>query len=302
MEELKAKTEAEEKKKKELNEKLEREKKQFLKEQKAKLQKEFTDRVKEREALKNLESELEYQKEIKKKRIMENMVNYLKEHKEDKEVELKQRKDLKRFYRKNREVFERNERDLNKIFNHYSKQNATTINEKLEQNVNTIDMQEFVKFGINTKVVPQLLSNDTLLHIFRILAKERMEKAGPDDELGLALDTEAFKKGLILIAVEGRDILGGALKPKNKEEEKYNSRYQLATRNRSREKVDKSESPEQSKGHKTLESKRIRELSTKKPTYETEIKDIKIGKHFDISSISPETLESLISFISAVKL
>ena len=299
--ELKAKTEADEKRKREEGEKIAQEKKKFMKDQKDKLRKEFKDRVKEREALKNLENEIEYEKETKKKRIMDNMVNYLKMHKDDKEVEAQQKKDINKFYKKNGNLFEENDISLNKIFKHYSVQNAKSIDDKLHINVNTIDMQEFNKFGTNTKIVPSLLTNDTLMYIFRTLAKERMEKAGKDDESGLVLDYESFKKSLVYIAIEGRDILGGALKPKQEEEEKYNSRYQLNTRNKSRDHSDKSESPAQKGATKTIESKKLKELATKKPKYETQIKDIKIGKSFDVSSITQETLNSLILFITSSK-
>ena len=298
--ELKAKTEAEEKKRREEGDKIAMEKKKFMKDQKSKLRKEFEEKVKEREAIKNLETEIEYEKEIKKKRIMDNMVNYLKMHKDDKEVEAQQRKDINDFYKQNEQIYSENDLSLNKIFKHYSVQNAKTIDDKLQNNVNTIDMQEFNKFGTNTKLVPSLLTNETLLNIFRTLAKERMEIAGKDDELGLVLDYESFKKSLIYIAIEGRDILGGALKPKQEEEEKYNSRYQLNTRNKSRERSE-SDSPPQKGVPKTIESKKLKELASKKPKYETQIKDIKIGKSFDVFSISPETLESLILFITSTK-
>ena len=193
MEELKSKTEAEEKKNKMLNEKLQREKKQFLKDQRSKLKKVFNERTKEREDLKRAEVELEYEKEIKKKRIMENMVNYLKDHKDDKEIEMQQRKELNRFYSTNQEIFEKHDGDIKRAFTYYSKQNAKTLDDKLDANIKTIDMQEFVKFGKNTKIVPKLMTNDTLLHIYRTLAKERMEKADELDDLGLVLDYDAFK-------------------------------------------------------------------------------------------------------------
>lgn len=143
--------------------------------------------------------------------------------------------------------------------------------------------------------MPQLLNHDTLLHIFRVLAKERMENAGPDDELGLVLDMESFQKALILIAIEGREILGGSLKPKADEEDKYTSRYQLKSSNRSRDRNESSKSPEEKKPQKTLAGKKIKELKTQRPKYDTKIKDIKIGKHFDVTAISSETLKSLIS-------
>jgi len=303
MEELKAKTEADEIKKKEKQETLKKEKIKFLKDQKQKFKRQFNDRIQERKDLKNLESEIEYQKEMKKRRIKDNMVNYLKDHKEDREIEIKQLEELNDFYETYLYIFDENDNDIGKVFRHYSKQNAKTIDGKLENNVNSIDKEEFVKFGKNSKIVPKLLNQETLLHIFNTLAKERMARAGKDDEIGLALDQEAFEKGLIYIAVEGRDILGGSLKPKNKEEEKYTSRYQIGTRNKSRDRSeDNSESPDQRKKNKTLAGKKIIELQKKKPTYGTEIKDIKIGKTFDISSISPETIKSVISYISQVKI
>ena len=301
MEELKAKTEEEERKKKAINEKLQKEKQQFFKDQKLKIKKDFKDKINERKELQNLESELEYQKDIKKKQIKENMVNYLKNHKEDRDIELRQREEIYNFYQMNEEIFEENENVIGKIFRHYCKANVKTIDNKLENNVNSINKEEFVKFGKNTQIVPKLLSSEVLLHIFTLLAKERLEKAGPDDELGLVLDYASFEKGLILIAIEGREILGGFLKPK--EEEKYTSRYKIGTRNKSRERSEEhSGSPPQKKAYKTLAGKKIKELHKKKPTYGTEIKDIKIGKQFDPSSISAETLESLISFIGEVKI
>lgn len=108
-------------------------------------------------------------------------------------------------------------------------------------------------------------------------------------------------KSLIYIAIEGRDILGGSLKPKEEAEEKYTSRYQISTRNRNRGESEPSESPPQKSPPKTLEGKKLKELK-KKQKYETKIKDIKIRKTFDVSAISLETLDSLILFIASAKI
>lgn len=156
IEESKVITEAEAKKRRTMSEKREKERKKFLKEQKEKLRKDFNDRVKERQELKNLESEIEYQREMKKKRIMDNMVNYLKEHKEDRKIEMKQQEEINQFYLDTQELFEKYQAEIGKVYRHFAKQNAGKIDQKLENNVNTLDMQEFVKFGNKTKIIPDL--------------------------------------------------------------------------------------------------------------------------------------------------
>lgn len=296
LEEIKQKRAAEEEKNREEAEKIKEEKRRFLKQQKDKLRKEFQQRVEERKQLENLKSEIEYEKMEKKTQIMENMVKYLNDHNaEDKELEKLRRDQINNFYESNYRVFEDYKNEINKIFNIYSKLNATTIDSRLENNINTLDMIEFVKFSKKSKIVPTLLNNQTLLYIYKILAKERMDNADKDDELGLVLDQHAFHKALILIAIEGRDILGGALKKKEETKMDTKARFYAESRRRSRG-SDKNKSPNQKV--KTLEAKKIKELEKNMPKYDTKIKDIKVSKAFDVSTISVDTVVSLINFIS----
>jgi hypothetical protein len=73
-------------------------------------------------------------------------------------------------------------------------------------------MNEYIKFGNNTNITPSLISSDDLMYIFRLLAKEREDNADEYETSAPVIDYELFKKGLILIAIEGSEILKGEKK------------------------------------------------------------------------------------------
>ena len=86
-----------------------------------------------------------------------------------------------------------------------------------------------------------------------------------------------LNKSLILIAIEGRNILGGSLKPKNDEQDDYMNKYRITARHGTKQgfgdttnKLGKtkdmfnkskefSKSPERGSPKKTLQTKKIKE-------------------------------------------
>ena len=71
----------------------------------------------------------------------------------------------------------------------------------------TINLQEFLKFGFQTDVIPTVVNADTMRHIFRVVSRERDE----DDPsvTSSSLDFQYFKRALIRIAIQGVGTLGG---------------------------------------------------------------------------------------------
>ena len=71
-----------------------------------------------------------------------------------------------------------------------------------------INLNEFSKFGFQTKIVPKVVTNDDLVLIFRAIIRERTSTMTQKemDFLGVGVNTlglEDFKKALIRISILG---------------------------------------------------------------------------------------------------
>lgn len=265
LDEIEVQLREEEEKNKKKKEVKKKEHHEFLKEQKQKIKKDFKKRAEERKQLQDVQTQLEYKEMMKKQKIMDNMLKFIKSHKQDKEMIELQKENLTKFWLQNQQVFDDNEDLLFRLFNNYARQNVKTLDGNLENNMNSLDMFEFIKFANKSKLVPHFLANQSLLQIFQFLAKERADKAGPDDELGLVLDFEHFRKALIFIGIEGREMLGGSRKSKEEEAKELKSKRLEKVNSKEEMKITKKSPRESVKDTptKTLEGKKIKEIEKK---------------------------------------
>jgi hypothetical protein len=70
-----------------------------------------------------------------------------------------------------------------------------------------MDLKEFVKWGVQTKVVPVLLSADQIVYIYR-----SAQKMNPEEHL---ISYQTFKSSLIRVCIIGNDKLAKTEKFQN---------------------------------------------------------------------------------------
>ena len=75
-----------------------------------------------------------------------------------------------------------------------------------------INLNEFQKFGFQTKIVPKIVTAEDLVLIFRALVRERTSTMTQkeQDEIGLGVNSlglEDFKKALIRVCILGQASL-----------------------------------------------------------------------------------------------
>ena len=127
----------------------------------------------------------------------------------------------------NKQVFAEHEKSLKKYFNYFCKQGRFELGHDLQFRLEHLDFTSFNKMGLQSKIVPVLISSEQLKTTFRNSIKQfqnaaSAEQEGPSaisqrspSDLGNAsatsqyIDFENFKKALVRIAIQGQELLGG---------------------------------------------------------------------------------------------
>ena len=95
------------------------------------------------------------------------------------------------------EIYKKYDKTLHRLFKFYAAQDKKEIGPSLDIMMDTINYKEWVKFGYQTDIIPNIISPEEHTYIFRFLVRERFETEG--DELQ-AIDYNYFKKALIHIS------------------------------------------------------------------------------------------------------
>jgi hypothetical protein len=71
-----------------------------------------------------------------------------------------------------------------------------------------LDLREFVRFGYHQKIVPDLISPEDMVYVYKVLLSESIQEANTnndkksiDNRTSGMIDYESFKKSLIRISV-----------------------------------------------------------------------------------------------------
>ena len=94
-------------------------------------------------------------------------------NKEDRDYEIQFERQLIEFMATTEvaEVFKKFDRQIDKVFKFYCQQGKLEMGFDLEFKSNHMNYKEFIKFGVDTRTSPCLLSSETLMGVFRICAR-----------------------------------------------------------------------------------------------------------------------------------
>lgn len=159
------------------------------------------------------ERELIERNEAAVKKTKEKMQKYFEDTKESRGIEKKVREEVGEFHQKAdvQDVFNKYNKNLHHLFKFYAAQDKKSIGPELDVMYDTINYREWVKFGYQTDIIPNIVSPEEHTYIYRFLMRERFDKG----ETLQVLDYEGFKKALIHVAAQGYEYFGGL------DEEKY---------------------------------------------------------------------------------
>ena len=195
-----------------------KEHKDFLVNEKKKMKDGYKEKIELRKDLKNTKKDLEDKTKQREKEIKENMEKYLEENKEERKSEEKEEKEIDAFEATEAApVFQSYEKSLRQLFKFYALQDAKYLDSNLELNTETINFNEFVKFGHQQNITPGLLHNEEVVYIYRAAVRQRMNDLGISDQH--VLDYKYFKKSLLRIAISSADLLDGKIVEEAKSEQ-----------------------------------------------------------------------------------
>ena len=101
---------------------------------------------------------------------------------------------------KTKEFFARYAKPLRCVFEFYTKVEDVEIADRVELSASTMQYRAFVKFTIQTKMAPTLISNEEVVMIYKLIMKEKAEKTR-------SLDYDDFLESLVRIAIRGHSKL-----------------------------------------------------------------------------------------------
>lgn len=144
-------------------------------------------------------------------KVKEKMVGYLRGNKDQQRNEVGEWAEIHEFYKQQEVqlVFQKYEKSFGQMFKHWA------VMDKKDMAVHSmmrINLNEFQKFGYQTKIVPKIVTADDLVLIFRALVRERTSTMTQkeQDEIGLGVNSlglEDFKKALIRVCILGQASL-----------------------------------------------------------------------------------------------
>ncbi len=107
-------------------------------------------------------------------------------------------------------IFLKYDKSFGQLFKHFA---VMDKKDAVAHSMQRINLQEFSKFGYQTKIVPKIITNEDMVLIFRALVRERTSTMSQKemDEIGIGVNSlgiEDFKKALIRIAILGQATLG----------------------------------------------------------------------------------------------
>lgn len=76
----------------------------------------------------------------------------------------------------------------------------------MEKRMKMMNQKEFIKFGYQQNIIPTLIPNEEMVHLFHEILRQR--HAQEDDRI-MSIDYNHFKKAIVRIAALGQDLLGG---------------------------------------------------------------------------------------------
>lgn len=246
LEELKKKR-AEEEAKAEIEKKMaDKIRQTFLAKQKAKLKGGFNDTYKRRDDIILRQEEQNKLEKANEARLKEQMSKYIKDTKEDREIEKKERKDIQDFVQRAdvQAVFDKYQKQLYLMYKFYaaqdSKKDVTSFDIDFLHNV--LSFQEMVRFGYQQNITPNFISPEDMVHIYKNLVREQQDDPGADKRVrgSAMIDYSSFKKAIVRISIMAQEKLGqganeDALKKKLERDAKANQEY-IAKRDKLKEK------------------------------------------------------------------
>ena len=151
--------------------------------------------------------------------MKEQMENYIKQTKPDREVEKKERQDVIAFIDSEpvAALFESYKKPLGQMYKFYAAQDdkKDAAAYSIDYLHAMLDLTEFIRFGYHQKVTPDLLTPDDMMYIYKNLLGESQDLANsandPTSELNRIsgmIDYESFKKAIVRISVMAQDKLG----------------------------------------------------------------------------------------------
>jgi hypothetical protein len=148
----------------------------FLAKQKAKLKGGFNDTYKRRDDVILRQEEQNKLAKANEARLKEQMSKYIKDTKEDREIEKKERKDIGEFVERAdvKSVFDKYQKQLFLMYKFYAsqdnKKDAASFDIEFLHSV--LSFQEMVRFGYQQNITPNFISPDDMVHIYKNLVRE----------------------------------------------------------------------------------------------------------------------------------
>ena len=180
IEELKIKKEQEQREAQLKKEAEDRERKEFMALAKKKLQEQFEDTYKRRDKIltqKEAASKLEKDNEARLKAQIQDMISKTKEDRENEKLE---RKELDDFMKKEEisAIFKTYEKQLYHMYTFYASMDLKKENTfDLEYLHSMLNIREFIRFGYQQKLIPNFISPDDMVMVYKQCLSESQDKA-----------------------------------------------------------------------------------------------------------------------------
>lgn len=204
--------------------KVEQDRKDFLKKQKQKITEEFQGTYKRRDMILLSHEEANKAAKDNEKLLKDQIEEMMQTTKEDREFERKEREAIEEFMANAdvEEVFMVYERQLKFVYKFYASMDLQKENTfDIEYLHSALSLREFVRFGYQTKIVPQFVSPDDMVFIYKCLVHETRDDIAEKKTLTALerqhkksgqIDYLMFLKGLVRICVNAQEKLAGVNK------------------------------------------------------------------------------------------
>ena len=217
VEELRQKKEQEQKEaevKAKLDEKIRR---AFMAEQRKKLTQSFEETYKRRDDIILRKESMERLEKENEKRLKDQMEKYIASTKHERGIDKQEQKAIDAFLAEEAvsNVFDANHKQLMHLYTFYASQDTKKDNSfDLEFLHSMMSLQEFVRFGFQQTIVPEFVTPDDMVFIYKSLLSENKDRAQDDKQALLShtagmVDYQAFKKAIVRISVMAQEKLGG---------------------------------------------------------------------------------------------
>lgn len=119
------------------------------------------------------------------KRLKEQMQEMIEQTKEERGVEKQERTEIDVFMKKEdvAKVFETYDRHLRHMYKFYASMDIKKENTfDIEYLHSTLNLREFVRFGYQQKIIPEYISPDDMVHIYKCLLSETQDNDKLNEE------------------------------------------------------------------------------------------------------------------------